>query len=77
VADDRTQSVRFGEGQALGEAAEPPTLGEVLAGTAPGRTRPDELTVFDSTGLGLHDIATADAAVRRAREVGAGTSITL
>lgn len=77
VADDRIQSVRFGEGQALGEAAELPTLGEVLAGAVPGRTQPAELTIFDSTGLGLHDIATADAAVHRARARGAGTWITL
>jgi alanine dehydrogenase len=79
VADDRIQSVRFGEGQALAEGAEGslPTLGDVLAGTLPGRRQPAEVTIFDSTGLGLHDIVTADAAVQRARERNAGTWITL
>jgi len=77
VADDQAQSVRFGEGQALGEAAKPPTLGEVLAGMVPGRTHPTELTIFDSTGLGLHDIATAHAAVRNALRLGVGTWISL
>ncbi len=79
VADERNQSLRFGEGQALGDvpAAALPTLGEVLAGATPGRTQPAEVTIFDSTGLGLHDVVTAEAAVRRARERGAGVWIAL
>ena len=79
VADDRGQCVRFGEGQALGEAAEGrlPTLGEILAGMVPGREDPGEVTVFDSTGLGLHDLVTANVAVDRAREHGVGGLITL
>src|SRR5439155_17023399 len=61
VTDDREQCRRFGEGQRLdAERLErTPTIGEVLAGTAPGRTGDDAITVFDSTGLGLHDVATA------------------
>jgi ornithine cyclodeaminase/alanine dehydrogenase len=34
-------------------------LGRVLAGEAPGRGSPDEITVFDSTGLAIQDLAIA------------------
>src|SRR5689334_4538392 len=38
-------------------------LGDVLAGTAAGRGSPDEITVFDSTGLAIQDLAIALAAL--------------
>lgn len=41
-------------------------LGEVVAGLKPGRTREDEIFVFDSTGTGLQDVAAAIAAYRGA-----------
>jgi ornithine cyclodeaminase/alanine dehydrogenase-like protein (mu-crystallin family) len=41
-------------------------LGEVVAGLKPGRTRADEICVFDSTGTGLQDVAAAIAAYRGA-----------
>jgi len=44
-------------------------LGEVLAGTAPGRQSEDEITSFDSTGLAIQDLAIALAAMERAREL--------
>jgi alanine dehydrogenase len=44
-------------------------LGDVLAGTAKGRESDDEITVFDSTGLAIQDLAIALAAFRRAAEV--------
>ena len=53
------------------------TLGAVLCGTAPGRRRPDELTVFDSTGLAVHDVALGEAIVRRAMRRGRGRPIRL
>jgi alanine dehydrogenase len=40
-------------------------LGAVLAGDAPGRTSEDEITVFDSTGLAIQDLAIALAALER------------
>ena len=40
-------------------------LGAVLAGSAPGRTSDDEITVFDSTGLAIQDLAVALAALER------------
>ena len=44
-------------------------LGDVLGGTADGRTSQDEITVFDSTGLAIQDLAIALAAVERAAEL--------
>jgi alanine dehydrogenase len=44
-------------------------LGDVLAGTTPGRRSPDEITAFDSTGLAIQDLAIAIAAMERANEL--------
>ncbi|HUB05305.1 MAG TPA: ornithine cyclodeaminase family protein [Solirubrobacteraceae bacterium] len=52
-------------------------LGEVLAGSAPGRLHADELTVFRSLGLAVEDLAAAGCAVARARELGIGTEVEL
>ena len=41
-------------------------LGDVLAGTAPGRQSDDEITIFDSTGLAIQDLAIALAAMEKA-----------
>lgn len=41
-------------------------LGDVLVGRAPGRTSPDDTTLFDSTGLAIQDLAIALAAMERA-----------
>ena len=35
------------------------------AGTAPGRTRDDEITLYKSVGIGLEDIAVAGLAYSR------------
>jgi len=53
------------------------TLGEVLIGRTPGRTDAAEITLFDSTGLAIQDVALAVALYRRAQEVGVGTPIDL
>jgi ornithine cyclodeaminase/alanine dehydrogenase-like protein (mu-crystallin family) len=52
-------------------------LGEVLAGTRPGRTSPDEQTLFRSLGLAIEDLAAAEVAVANARERGLGTDVEL
>jgi ornithine cyclodeaminase/alanine dehydrogenase-like protein (mu-crystallin family) len=44
-------------------------LGEVLAGSAEGRVAAEEITVFDSTGLAVQDLAVARAALARAAEL--------
>lgn len=43
-------------------------LGAVLAGQAPGRPGPEAVTMFDSTGLAIQDLALAAAALRAHRE---------
>jgi ornithine cyclodeaminase/alanine dehydrogenase-like protein (mu-crystallin family) len=48
-------------------------LGAVLAGVAPGRQSDDDITVFDSTGLAIQDLAVALAALARAEELHAPT----
>ena len=44
-------------------------IGEVLAGDRPGRTSADEVTMFDSTGLAIQDLAVALAAFEAAGEL--------
>lgn len=51
------------------------TLGEVLAGQRPGRNDPRAITLFDSTGMGLQDVAAAAEIYRRACASGAGTRL--
>ena len=50
-------------------------LGEVLAGVHPGREHEDELTVFESLGIAVEDLASAELVVRRARERGVGVEV--
>ena len=52
-------------------------LGEVLAGMHPGREHEDELTVFESLGIAVEDLAAAELVARRARERGAGVEVEL
>ncbi|MBI4341080.1 MAG: ornithine cyclodeaminase family protein [Candidatus Omnitrophica bacterium] len=53
------------------------SLGEVLIGRRRGRRAPRELTVFDSTGLAIHDVALAAEVFRRARRQRLGCRIPL
>jgi alanine dehydrogenase len=41
-------------------------LGDIIAGKKPGRTRDDEIIVFDSSGTALQDVAAAAVVYRRA-----------
>jgi ornithine cyclodeaminase/alanine dehydrogenase-like protein (mu-crystallin family) len=43
-------------------------IGEVVAGTQPGRTSEDEITLFKSVGVAVEDIAAADLVYRRATQ---------
>jgi alanine dehydrogenase len=43
-------------------------LGAVLAGDAPGRPGPESVTLFDSTGLAIQDLAVAAAALEAWRD---------
>ena len=44
-------------------------LGDVLIGTAEGRMSEGDITIFDSTGLAIQDLAIALAAIERAGEL--------
>lgn len=50
-------------------------LGEVIAGLKPGRTSPEEIIVFDSTGMALQDVVTAAAVYETAVSERTGTLI--
>lgn len=50
-------------------------LTDVAAGSVPGRLADEEITVFDSLGNGLEDIAVAALCYRKALESGLGTDL--
>jgi ornithine cyclodeaminase/alanine dehydrogenase-like protein (mu-crystallin family) len=65
------------EGAIAGEQHVRAELGEVLAGTAPGRRDDGELTLFRSLGIAIEDLAAAQRAVAAARAQGLGTEVEL
>lgn len=48
-------------------------LGEVFLGKVPGRVSHDDITIFESLGIAIEDLASAHFIHRRAIETGAGT----
>ena len=81
-ADEVAQSVTIGEAQhavaaGLVREADITPFGAVLIGAHPGRTRDDEITLFDGTGVALQDLAVAQAVVRAALATGAATEIAI
>jgi alanine dehydrogenase len=48
-------------------------LHDVVAGTRPGRSSREELTLYKSIGMAMQDVAVAARALERAEELGAGT----
>src|SRR6185503_9225110 len=52
-------------------------LGDVVAGRRPGRTRDDEITIFDSSGTALQDVAAAVAVYEKALATGRGVTVSL
>jgi alanine dehydrogenase len=52
-------------------------LGDVVAGRRPGRTRDEEITIFDSSGTALQDVAAAIVVYEAARARGRGTEVRL
>jgi alanine dehydrogenase len=53
------------------------TLADVVAGRRPGRTSAEEITIFDSTGVAIEDVAAAAAVYERALAAGRGVTIDL
>lgn len=81
--DDMEQATHSGEvstpianGQYRREAIAG-TIGQVVAGLMPGRTAPAEITLFDSTGLAIEDVATARYLYDKAVAARQGTRIDL
>lgn len=80
---DRRESTVNESGDYLGAVAEcgigpdhiRAELGELLIGARPGRTDASELTVFESLGLAIEDLAAAALCVGRARERGLGVEV--
>lgn len=52
-------------------------IGEILEGTAPGRLSADELTIFNSVGIGLQDLVAAHHVLMRAERAGTGTMVVI
>jgi alanine dehydrogenase len=78
VVDDWAQASHSGEiNVALAQGELMPeqiygSLGDIVAGKKPGREASEEITVFDSTGLIIQDLALGLAVYQRAREKGLG-----
>ncbi|WP_084396864.1 ornithine cyclodeaminase family protein [Henriciella aquimarina] len=78
--DEPAQAISIGECQhayelgLIEEAALTP-IGAVISGQAPGRSSPEAITLFDSTGVGLQDIAAARLALRTAQAAGAALDL--
>jgi alanine dehydrogenase len=52
-------------------------LADVVVGRRSGRTSRDEITIFDSSGTALQDVAAAVAVYEKARATGRGTEVKL
>jgi ornithine cyclodeaminase/alanine dehydrogenase-like protein (mu-crystallin family) len=83
VVDSLEQCAEIGdlhhalEAKAITPAHVHATLAELVAGHKPGRCDDRAITLFDSTGMGLQDVAAAAALYRRALESGAGHRLPL
>ncbi len=83
IVDDYEQAMKSGEinvplGKGIiSEKNIHATLGEVVAGLKPGRKNDQELTIFDSTGLAIQDIAVAKVIYEKAKKLGIGMEVNL
>lgn len=53
------------------------TLGDVVAGVVPGRTSPSDISLFESHGIALWDVAVAARVYERAKTEGVGEEFSL
>lgn len=83
VIDEYEQAVHGGELNvpmhegSFTEAQIAGTIGDVITQRKPGRTQPTDITVFDSTGLAIQDVALAAAIYERAKARGVGLGVSL
>ncbi len=52
-------------------------LGEIVAGTKPGRSDPEAVTFFKSVGIAIQDLAAASRVLANAEQLGLGTEVAL
>ncbi|MFD6355494.1 ornithine cyclodeaminase family protein [Nocardia tengchongensis] len=62
---------------AIPDSAVTTELGDVITGTSPGRTADTDITLYNSVGIGLQDLATARLIIDKARADGIGTEVDL
>jgi ornithine cyclodeaminase len=60
---------------AITEASIYAEIGEVLAGTKPGRASASEITLYKSVGIAVQDVAAAQLVHRKAVELKVGTTV--
>jgi ornithine cyclodeaminase/alanine dehydrogenase-like protein (mu-crystallin family) len=83
IVDSLEQCAEIGDlkhalkAQAVTSAHIHATLAELVAGQKSGRRDDQAITLFDSTGLGLQDVASAAALYRRALDGGAGHRLSI
>ena len=81
VVDDLAQCSHFGDlhhALAAGSMRSEDVRGsldQIVAGQVAARARDDEITIFDSTGVAIEDVAAAALVFERAEEAGAGVVI--
>ncbi len=62
---------------ALTEAEIGPEIGDVITGIAPGRTAPEAITLYNSVGIAMQDIAIGALLLAKARAAGVGLEVDL
>jgi thiomorpholine-carboxylate dehydrogenase len=65
---DSREAARMESGDVLAAGEVFAEVGEVAAGTRPGRRDPEEITLFKSLGLAVEDVATAELVYRKAMD---------
>lgn len=79
--DDRPQCITDGEIEIplkkgiISEDDIAGEIGDLLIGQTEGRKDDKQITIFDSCGLALHDLATANIAVNKAEEENLGSTV--
>lgn len=76
-ADLPSQSVVMGEFQYLSNAQDVRPIGGLVNGRLTGRLNDADVTIYDSSGVGLQDIVIAGLAIDKAREAGLLTHLNL
>jgi len=81
--DDIIQSTNVGEAEtAVKKGIIKPEdiiseIGAVITGDVKGRLTDEDITIYDSTGIALQDLITADYAIKKAEKLGIGSKFVL